>query len=246
MTDPIDSLPHPLAQLALLAEPVRRRVYELAAASGPVDRDTAAAAVGISRSLAAFHLDRLAEAGLLEVSYQRRSGRSGPGAGRPAKFYRRLADAAVEVSLPPRRYELAARLFAAGIDRTAGGRDATLGAARDAGRSAAEAVPARVRSGARAGARRALLGLLKDRGFEPRADARGEIELGNCPFRDLTADHRDLTCGANLALVSGLAESIHGAGLVAQRRDPPEPCCVSLRGAGPADTLPGGPPQPGG
>jgi predicted ArsR family transcriptional regulator len=245
MTDPIDVPRDPLAQLALLSEPVRRRVYELAAASGPIDRDTAAAGVGISRSLAAFHLDRLAEVGLLEASYRRRSGRSGPGAGRPAKFYRRPAGASVEVTLPPRRYELAARLFAAGIDRTTDGRDATLAAARDAGREAGETIPARVRSGPRAGARRALLGLLVERGFEPRDAADGGIELGNCPYRDLTAAHRDLTCGANLALVSSLTESIGGAGLVADRRDPAEPCCVSLRRAGPADTLAGGPPQHG-
>src|SRR5258707_2181726 len=87
-----------------LGEPVRRAIYEYAVGRGePVGRDEVANALGLGRTLAAFHLDRLAEAGLLEVSYARRSGRAGPGAGRPAKLYRRSA-AEIEVSLPPRRY----------------------------------------------------------------------------------------------------------------------------------------------
>src|SRR5207342_564914 len=93
-------------RLAPLADPVRRALYEHVAGHGEaVDRDAAAAAVGIGRPLAAFHLDRLAAAGLLEVEYHRRSGRSGPGAGRPAKFYRRARGLETSVSLPPRRYD---------------------------------------------------------------------------------------------------------------------------------------------
>ena len=101
-----------LEQLAPLADAVRRRVYGAVAQRfpDPVDRDTVADAAGVSRNLAAFHLDRLAEAGLVEVSYARRSWRSGPGAGRPAKFYRRAADS-IGVSLPRRRFEMAARVL---------------------------------------------------------------------------------------------------------------------------------------
>jgi len=107
-------------QLRVLAEPTRRAVYDHVARQPlETDRDATAGAVGISRGLAAFHLDRLAEAGLLEVQYRRRSGRAGPGAGRPAKFYRRAADG-VELSLPPRRYEAAARLMAQAIARAGG------------------------------------------------------------------------------------------------------------------------------
>ena len=57
-----------LEKLAPLADKVRRRLYEHVVAQGaPVDRDAAAGALGIGRPLAAFHLDRLAEAGLLDV-----------------------------------------------------------------------------------------------------------------------------------------------------------------------------------
>src|SRR6478672_6731759 len=94
-----------IATAAVLAEPVRRALYEhIAGRDEAVDRDQAAAATGIGRPLAAFHLDRLAAAGLLEVEYHRRSGRSGPGAGRPAKFYRR-ARGETAISLPPRHYD---------------------------------------------------------------------------------------------------------------------------------------------
>src|SRR5215217_6979126 len=107
---------HRLDRLGGLVDPVRRALYRFVAGAGAlVSRDEAASAVGVSRSLAAYHLDRLADDGLLEVSYQRRTGRSGPGAGRPAKLYRR-APGEITVSVPPRDYELAARLLAAAVD----------------------------------------------------------------------------------------------------------------------------------
>jgi len=75
-----------------------------------VSRDDAAEAVEVSRQVAAYHLDRLADEGLLEVEFRRLSGRSGPGAGRPSKLYQR-SDQVHDVSIPPRRYELAARIL---------------------------------------------------------------------------------------------------------------------------------------
>src|SRR4051812_34198583 len=102
--------------VAALAEPTRRRLYEyVVRRPQPVGRDEAAGAVGVPRATTAFHLDRLVADGLLEVSFERRSGRTGPGAGRPAKLYRR-SDCAVAVSLPARHYELAAELLAAAVE----------------------------------------------------------------------------------------------------------------------------------
>src|SRR3954470_16281796 len=101
-----------VAAVAALAEPTRRRVYDhVAGRSEPVSRDEAAAALSVPRATVAFHLDRLVADGLLDVHYERRSGRSGPGAGRPAKFYRR-AECTVSVALPERRYDLAGELLA--------------------------------------------------------------------------------------------------------------------------------------
>src|SRR5512142_658990 len=110
-----------LADLAPLADPVRRRLYlHVAGQSESVSRDEAAEATGIGRPLAAHHLDRLAAAGLLEVEYRRRSGRTGPGAGRPAKLYR-AARREVRAQLPQRRYEVAAELFASALASDAPG-----------------------------------------------------------------------------------------------------------------------------
>src|SRR4051794_12135317 len=122
-------------EIAVLVDPVRRRVYShVSEQTEPVGRDATAAALGIGRPLAAFHLDRLVEAGLLDVTYRRLSGRTGPGAGRPSKLYAR-SRRDVSVSVPARRYELAARLFADALSRGAVGEGATIAALTDAARS---------------------------------------------------------------------------------------------------------------
>src|SRR5581483_3707018 len=100
-----------LAAIAPLADPLRRRLYLYVGARGAeVSRDEAARALGIARPLAVFHLDKLAEHGLIETSYRRVNRRSGPGAGRPAKLYRR-AQRPVSISIPERHYELAGQLL---------------------------------------------------------------------------------------------------------------------------------------
>src|SRR5690242_15478751 len=124
-----------LASLSSLDDPVRGSLYEFVSGCGrPVSRDEAAAAVGIGRALAVYHLDKLVQAGLLSVTYQRPAGRSGPGAGRPAKLYTR-SSREFAVSVPPREYELAARLLvqAVGADQTGQTRAALDSAARQLG-----------------------------------------------------------------------------------------------------------------
>src|SRR5215210_4980262 len=97
--DPPD-LAAQISAIAALNEPIRRALYTyVAEQAGPVGRDEAAEAAGITRELAAFHLDRLLDEGLLDVEYRRLSGRSGPGAGRPAKLYH-PSRRQVQVSLP--------------------------------------------------------------------------------------------------------------------------------------------------
>src|SRR5881409_1312880 len=97
--------------LHLLAEPTRRRVYDaVRAADEPLTRDAVAAGTGVGRRLAAFHLDLLTDAGLLDADYARPAGRGGPGAGRPAKRYRAAA-VDLELSVPARRYDVAARIL---------------------------------------------------------------------------------------------------------------------------------------
>lgn len=230
MTEP-KNLEDGIAGLASLSEPIRRQLYlNVASRSDEVSRDEAARAAGISRSLAGFHLDRLVEQGLLEVSFRRLTGRSGPGAGRPAKLYRRSARQ-VDVSLPERRYALAASILATAIDtsETPRTRKALVRTAREVGdRIGAEA---RARAGPRANRKRLLGGMtdaLAGEGYEP-VCAAGEVRLRNCPFHALVAEHRDLVCGMNLALIEGLVE---GLALPAAKPvlDPQAGmCCVAVR-----------------
>ncbi len=228
--DPTLAASDDLDQIAPLAEPVRRRLYAfVSAAAAPVDRDQAAAGTGIGRPLAAFHLDRLVGAGLLEAEYRRRSGRSGPGAGRPAKFYRRPLDRDVTISLPPRRYDLAARILAEGIEQDPAAPPQVLDAARREGERLAASAPA-------SGDRMGVLTLLAGQGYEPVVEADGSVTLRNCPFHGLVGEHRDLTCGMNHALLRGVLDAAGDAGLVPVA-DPAEGrCCVRLV---PADSLRG-------
>jgi predicted ArsR family transcriptional regulator len=124
-----------LTGLSGLGDPLRRALYRHVAERGvPVSRDDAALAVGISRPLAAYHLDKLVDDGLLEPRYQRRSGRQGPGAGRPAKHYIR-ADRQLELSLPARDYAALAELLAGAVeaDRTGAAKAALNRAAATVG-----------------------------------------------------------------------------------------------------------------
>ena len=219
--------------VSLLAEPVRGALYGWVAAAGrAVSRDEAAVAVDVSRALAAFHLDRLVASGMLVAEYRRLSGRTGPGAGRPAKLYR-PGPGDVDVSLPERRYEVPARLFAATIERLDGPlpTEALRAAARELGESVGSA--ARKRAGKRPSQKRlreALREALAARGYRPREASR-EIRLGNCPFDALVADHRPLVCGMNLAIAEGLVAGI-GVRNLAARLDPrPGDCCIAIRRA---------------
>ncbi len=216
------SRPEALRAIALLDEPVRRALYEwVVAQPQPVGRDQAAAALGITRALAAFHLDRLARAGLLETEFRRLTGRSGPGAGRPAKLYRRSAHE-VELTLPARRYGLAAELFARALERGAVDAETVTAVAREAGLALARGDRGRPPK-ARA------LEVLADGGYEPVVDAEGTIRLRNCPFHALASTHRQLTCGMNLSLAEGLLEGAGSVGLAAELDPQPGWCCVVLR-----------------
>ncbi len=220
----------PVAALAELEEPRRRRLYEhVIASDDAVGRDAAASALGISRALAAFHLDRLVAAGLLEVEYRRLTGRSGPGAGRPAKLYRRTTRE-VSASYPPRDYVRAAELLAETIERQ-GDPGAALAAetARARGRDAGtRARPAGGGDRQRPARLRTLLeDTLRESAFEPVVDTSdASIRLRNCPFHALVATHRQLTCGMNVAWAQGLLDGLGETGLVAELAPTDGYCCV--------------------
>ena len=218
-----------LAGLASLGDPARRALYRYVAERGvPVSRDAAAHAAGISRPLAAYHLDKLVDDGLLEARYHRRSSRRGPGAGRPAKHYVR-ADRQIELSLPARDYAALAELLAGAVEADPSGAAkaalhraaATLGADLGA-ESAAHTTAA---GDALATVRETLAG----RGYEPYEDGDGTIRLRNCPFDRIAAQHRELVCGANHAMFQALTDHLDGAPPFRAVLDPqPGRCCVAL------------------
>jgi len=214
----------PLQALIALGDATRRRVYEhVAGQPDPVSRDAAAAATGIGRTLAAYHLDRLAAEGLLTVAYERRSGRTGPGAGRPAKVYAR-AESEIAVSLPSRDYHVAARLLAdaAAADPEGTTRRALVAAAQQLGREIAR----------EAGPAPELETLLRERGYEPYADGPGVLRLRNCPFHAVAQRQPEVICEMNLALLRGVAEALDDPALAAALEPAPGRCCVALRHAG--------------
>nr|MDT0660622.1 transcriptional regulator [Micromonospora sp. DSM 115978] len=227
-----------LRAVAALTDPVRRAAYQaVVGGAAPVGRDEVAASLGVGRTLAAFHLDKLVDAGLLEVSYARRSGRSGPGAGRPAKLYRPTVTEHT-VSVPPRAYRTGAEILAEALERT--GADATLHeVAREHGRrsaaehanAAGEHVEPALDARASPAATADVLDLLAANGYRPQPTDAG-ICLRNCPFHVLAAQFPPLICGMNLALVDGL---LAGAGVIGwtARLDPAVGrCCVALARVG--------------
>lgn len=218
-----------VAAVAALAEPTRRRVYDhVARQAAPVGRDEVAEAVGVPRATAAFHLDRLVTDGLLDTRFERRTGRTGPGAGRPSKLYQR-AECSVSVSLPERRYDLAGQLLAeAVVDAEASGEPPRVALERRARARGREFGAAAVRDGAPAAG--AVLGVLEEQGFEPRLED-GVVTLGNCPFHTLARDHTELVCGMNLSLLDGVLEGVASSGWAAGLHPTPGRCCVRMEPA---------------
>ncbi|HEV7212724.1 MAG TPA: helix-turn-helix domain-containing protein [Blastococcus sp.] len=217
-----------VAAVAALAEPTRRRLYDhVVRQVQAVSRDEAAAATDVPRATAAFHLDRLVDDGLLEVHFERRNGRTGPGAGRPAKLYRR-SGCAVTVSLPERRYDLAGDLLAAALDEAdASGEPPRVVLERAARRRGRELGADARAVDAAADGRSVVLGVLEAQGFEPRLED-GAVVLANCPFHALARAHPALVCGMNLGLLGGVVEGVAATGLVADLHPGPGLCCVRL------------------
>jgi predicted ArsR family transcriptional regulator len=222
-----------LQGVAALAEPARRALYDYVVSQpDAVGREEAALAAGVTRAVAAFHLDRLVSLGLLETERRRLTGRTGPGAGRPAKLYRR-ARRDFLVTVPPRRYDVAAELLALAVERALASGTAIAehlaAAAREHGRRLGEAVAARLRSRpSRRAVVEALESTLGDCGYEPHVVA-DEVLLRNCPFDALADRHRDLVCGMNLDMLTGLASAVPGDCVTARLEPAADACCVRLR-----------------
>lgn len=223
-----------VAAAAALKDELRSRIYRFIRRSRrAVTREEVAADVGISTKLAAFHLDHLADRGLLSTSYARPAGRSGPGAGRTSKFYQ-PSDMQVEISLPPRRYDVAGELLLRALssqdpDEPPG--EAALRVSNEAGSELGRALRAAAGKG-RAGAERAIRvieSVLEDRGYEPYRAEKGVVRLGNCPFHHLARQAPELICAMNRQFIEGIAQGLGNESLQVLLEPSPAGCCVCMR-----------------
>jgi predicted ArsR family transcriptional regulator len=212
------------AAIGSLADPLRRRLYEVVVGRDDgVGREEAARAVGVPTHTARFHLDKLVEEGLLEVGQRRLSGRTGPGAGRPAKVYRRSATE-VAVSLPEREYDLVGHVFAAAVERSLDGAplaEALADEARAAGHRDGAAYDGTGEELERSA------GVLSSRGFEPTRVGDGLV-LRNCPFDALAREHTALVCGVNRDYVGGVLDGLACAHTAARLDPAAHRCCVRV------------------
>jgi predicted ArsR family transcriptional regulator len=213
-----------IGAVAVLADPVRRRLYHAVSdATRPVGREEAAGLASVPVHSARFHLDKLVDAGLLEVSYARLTGRTGPGAGRTAKLYRRSV-AEVSVSLPRRSYDLVGGVLAGALERAIAGGDVAE-SLRDEAHSRGRAIGTSYDDGGDELDRAS--GVLAEEGYEPcRTDS--EVCLRNCPFDALASDHTALVCGVNLDFVSGVLDGLGCASARARLQPDTHHCCVRI------------------
>ncbi|MCH5672201.1 helix-turn-helix transcriptional regulator [Streptomyces gilvus] len=205
------------AALAVLGDESRRRLLDyVRRARHPVTREEASAAVGISRKLAAFHLDKLVASGLLQA----RHGGHGPRrVGRAPKVYEPSPET-LSLSLPPRRHDLLASLLTEALTAQRPGesaREASLRVARERG----EALGAQTRGGD-------VTAILESLGFDPADAGSGRTVLYNCPFHPVAAQAPDLICGMNHAFLSGCLAASGNADTTAVLTPRPGMCCVEL------------------
>jgi predicted ArsR family transcriptional regulator len=224
----VDDFVSQVAGVSALAEPARRALYlYVVAQPEPVSRDQAAAGAGLPRHTAKFHLDKLVADGLLDTEYRRLSGRSGPGAGRPTKLYRR-SGRQVAVTLPQRHYDLAGQILAGAVeDASRDGvpvLDAVQRAATAAGhRLGAAAGP----SGSAASPLDDVAAALAAHGYEPRVEG-DVVVLANCPFHALAREHTALVCGMNLHLITAMTAELGLPAVRVTLQPAPDRCCVRL------------------
>lgn len=208
-----------LRAVASLGDPVRRRLFELVRDAGSaLSRDDCAESLGLPKSTIRAHLDRLVAERLLLVEFRKMGQRTGPGSGRPTKLYA-VARREVSASVPPRHYDLAARLLAAGVQRsldTGDGIERSLAhVAHEEGR----------RMGSDAGD---IHQLLTSTGYSPEPDGDGGTIMANCPFHRLSQDHAGIMCGLNGSLLAGALEGCAGHGLALAPDAEISHCCARL------------------
>ncbi|MGY1584622.1 helix-turn-helix transcriptional regulator [Streptomyces sp. MN13] len=231
LTSRADAADRAIGSVSVLSEDSRRRMFLFIRRAGrAVTRDEAAASVGISRKLAAFHLDKLVDAGLLRARYETPGGIRK--VGRQPKVYE-PTDAQITVNIPDRRHEFLADVLLDAVLTEGADENATQAAMRTAeqrGREMGENAREETRPG-RLGPERGLTAcerLLNEYGYEPVRETPTHLRLRNCPFHPLAAKAPDLVCGMNQAFLSGYLSGLEVSGVQAVLAPEPGECCVRL------------------
>lgn len=210
----------------MLDDELRQGMYTfIRAARRPVTRDEAAAAVGISRKLAAFHLDKLVDAGVLRADYQQGTRK----VGRAPKVYQPV-ETDIAISLPPRHHDLLADILVDAV-LADDSRDAALRVAHERGKDLGAAERAQARPG-RLGAERSLTlatTALQRNGFEPDRTSPTCVRLHTCPFHPLSARAPEMVCGINHAFLTGLLDGLDTTTVHAVLDPRAGECCVEIR-----------------
>jgi predicted ArsR family transcriptional regulator len=230
----LNRLADSLSPLAALEDETRLALYLFVRGSDhAVTREDAASHVGVSERLAAFHLDKLVDLGLLVVHYARKPGRSGPGAGRSSKYYR-PSDLELEVTIPERRYEFLGEVLVdalAAEDRGERARSAAIRVVEEHGRAVGKEAR-RATAGERPGRRRALdavRDVLAGAGFEPFERTEGTLSLRSCPYERLARRAPDVVCEINHAFVNGVLRGFGSPSIQASLEPTEGECCVRVR-----------------
>lgn len=227
----MESFEHALETAGILADDLRRSMYLFIREMGrPVSRDEAAKSVGISRKLAAFHLDKLVEKGLLKAHYARLSERRGPGAGRPSKVYE-PTEMEMSVSIPSRSYDFVGRILVEAMQRPGASRDAVRKTAYQEGVELGRTIrrERRLRSPGDKKTLEIAQDVLYDRGYEPYRDDQDGLRLRNCPFHHLAQQSVEIVCGLNQAFIDGLLKGLGNESVTAVLDPQPGQCCVRLQ-----------------
>jgi len=218
--------------VAALEDDLRHGMYEfIRTARAPVTREQAAQAVGISRKLAAFHLDKLVAAGLLRSHYEPVGGLRK--VGRTPKVYEPV-DADIRISIPERQHDVLAAILIEAVltgrgDETA--RQSAMRVAHERGQTVAAVEREQLRPG-RLGAERALTlseGLLNRHGYEPDRVSPVCVALRNCPFHPMAGQAPELVCGLNHAFLTGFLTGLDAPTVEAVLEPRTGECCVELR-----------------
>lgn len=215
----------PARKIGVLADATRARIHRFVRRAGrAVLRDEVASGTGVSRALAAFHLDKLVEAGLLKTHLARPPGRSGPGAGRTARYYE-PSTGELNVSVPHRDYQAVGRILADAVEA-----DPTrpLAAARELAAADGRALASQIPVPKRATPMRKAEAFLEAAGFEPFRVSRDELAMRNCPYHALAKRSPAVVCTLASGLACGALEAMGAGDLEVEVRPDEQMCCIRV------------------